>query len=91
LKDQTKPRNHIRSVFDLGLIILDEAFNVFFDRTKTADKRPQVLDIFAESIGKVVSRQSQKSLLVSVDLLAHINPRTSRQTNKPSDSDISGS
>jgi len=54
VKDQSKPSNRIGSVFDLALIIMDECFNTFFDKTKTIDKRPQMLDIFAESIGQVV-------------------------------------
>ena len=54
LKDQTNPANHIRSVFDLGLIIIEQCFDTFFDRKKTNDKRPQIMDIFAESIGRVV-------------------------------------
>ncbi|KAH8895809.1 hypothetical protein GQ53DRAFT_819781 [Thozetella sp. PMI_491] len=41
LCDQTNPSNHVRSVFDLALIILDECFDTFFDRTRTPDKRPQ--------------------------------------------------
>ena len=55
LKDQSNPANHVRSVFDLALIILRQCFDTFFDRTITPDKRPQVLDIFSESIGGVVS------------------------------------
>lgn len=54
VKTRNNPDNHIRSIFDLGLIILDECFDTFFDRTKTADGRPQALDMFAESIGRVV-------------------------------------
>ncbi len=53
LKDQSNP---LRSVFDLGLLILEESFDVLCNKIKTEDKRPQVLDIFGESIGKVVSR-----------------------------------
>lgn len=54
VKNRSNPDNHIRSIFDLALIILDESFDTFFNRTKTADARPQVLDVFAESIGRVV-------------------------------------
>jgi hypothetical protein len=54
LADQNCRDNHVRSVFDLGLIILDECFDTFFDRTITLDKRPQIMDIFGESIGSVV-------------------------------------
>lgn len=54
VKSRSNPDNHVRSIFDLALIILDESFDTFFNRTKTADARPQVLDVFAESIGRVV-------------------------------------
>lgn len=48
-------QNHIRSVFDLALVIIDECSNTFFDRTKTRDRQPQVMDAFSEAIGNVVS------------------------------------
>jgi hypothetical protein len=48
-------QNQIRSVFDLGLIILDECSNTFFNRAKTSDRQPQVIDTFAEAIGNLVS------------------------------------
>jgi len=48
-------RNEIRSVYDLALIIIDQCSRVFFDRRKTADRQPQVMDIFASAIGNVVS------------------------------------
>lgn len=54
VKTRSNPDNHIRSIFDLALIILDESFDTFFSRARTADKRPQVMDMFAESIGRVV-------------------------------------
>lgn len=54
VKTRSNPDNHVRSVFDLALMILDECFNTFFNRARTADKRPQVMDMFAESIGRVV-------------------------------------
>ncbi|KAI9685581.1 MAG: hypothetical protein M1822_004439 [Bathelium mastoideum] len=45
------------SVFDLGLMILQECFDTIFDRTSTNDQRPQILDVFGESIGKVANKQ----------------------------------
>lgn len=47
----------IRSVFDLALVIFEECSNTFFDRTRTMDKQPQVLDEFSEAIGNIVSWQ----------------------------------
>jgi hypothetical protein len=63
LADWSKTSNFVRSVFDLALIILEECFNTFFDETKTDDFRPQVLDIFRESIGTVVSRSIIRTYL----------------------------
>jgi hypothetical protein len=60
LADSSNASNLIRSVFDLALIILKECFNTFLDETKTDDRRPQVLDIFRESIGTVVCRYISK-------------------------------
>lgn len=57
IKARSNPDNHVLSIFDLALIILDECFDTFFNRTRTPDKRPQVMDMFAESIGRVVSPQ----------------------------------
>lgn len=47
-------RHSIRSVFDLALVIFEECSNTFFDRTRTSDKQPQVLDEFSEAIGNIV-------------------------------------
>ncbi|KKY38441.1 putative ankyrin repeat protein [Diaporthe ampelina] len=58
VKTRSNPDNHVRSIFDLALIILDECFNTFFNRARTADKRPQVMDMFAESIGRVTHKQA---------------------------------
>ncbi|KAI7786673.1 hypothetical protein LA080_002784 [Diaporthe eres] len=44
---------HIKTVYDLALIILDELTNVFFDRTKTAAEQPEALNIFSETIGTI--------------------------------------
>lgn len=51
--------NHMRelklkSVHDLALLIMNECSRVFFDRTKSLDERPAVLDIFADTIGNIV-------------------------------------
>lgn len=54
VKTRSNPDNYVLSIFDLALIILDESFDTFFSRTRTPDKRPQVMDMFAESIGRVV-------------------------------------
>lgn len=46
--------DEIRSVFDLGMIIIDQCSRVFFDRTQSEDLQPQVIDGFANAIGRVV-------------------------------------
>lgn len=55
--------DRVYSIFDLALIILGECFDTSFNRTKTADARPQVLDVFVESIGRVVCRLAPSLLL----------------------------
>jgi len=52
---QNSRQNHIRSVFDLALLIIDECSSTLFDRVKTRDRQPQVMDAFSEAIGNVVS------------------------------------
>jgi hypothetical protein len=45
----------IRTVFELALIILEECTGKFFDRAKSLDKQPQVIDEFSKAIGNIVS------------------------------------
>ncbi|KAJ0114784.1 hypothetical protein J7T55_004525 [Diaporthe amygdali] len=40
-------------VLDEPFIIIDQCSSVFFDRTKPLDLRPEVMDIFAETLGDV--------------------------------------
>ena len=47
-------KDEIRSAFDLALIIIDECSRVFFNRSKTTDRQPNLVDIFAEAISGVV-------------------------------------
>ncbi|KAK8046090.1 ankyrin repeat protein [Apiospora saccharicola] len=47
------PEQQMGSVWDLALIIFDECTNTFFDRTKTPDRQPQIIDDFSEAIGNV--------------------------------------
>ncbi|KAH7369612.1 hypothetical protein BKA65DRAFT_385928 [Rhexocercosporidium sp. MPI-PUGE-AT-0058] len=51
-------KDEIRSAYDLALIIIDQCSRVFFDRTKTADRQPQVMDLFASAIGNVTNGQT---------------------------------
>jgi hypothetical protein len=78
LGNQANPANHVRSVFDLALIVLDECFDTFFDRTITLDQRPQIMDMFAESIGQVVGPSCYK---IALQLMHanHSNRRISSQ------------
>ncbi|KAG9229786.1 hypothetical protein BJ875DRAFT_177511 [Amylocarpus encephaloides] len=50
--------NHLRaqqiqSVYDLGLLILNQCSTVFFDLTKPVDERPEVIDIFSNALSHV--------------------------------------
>lgn len=47
--------DQIRTVFELGLIVLDECTRTFFDRTKLLDRQPQVIDEFSKAICNIVS------------------------------------
>ncbi|KAI1498006.1 hypothetical protein F5X99DRAFT_342470 [Biscogniauxia marginata] len=58
LRLQDNSPDQIRTVFDLALIIIDECSNTFFDRTKTMDKQPQVIDTFSKAIGNVMHKQT---------------------------------
>lgn len=46
--------DEVRCAYDLAIIILDQVSRVFFDRTQPTDLQPQVIDSFANAIGKVV-------------------------------------
>ncbi|KAI0868161.1 hypothetical protein GGS24DRAFT_513762 [Hypoxylon argillaceum] len=50
--------NQIHTVFELALIVLDECTTTFFNRTKSLDRRPQVVDEFSKAIGKIMHKQS---------------------------------
>ncbi|KAM7215017.1 hypothetical protein V8F06_009619 [Rhypophila decipiens] len=52
------PRGQIRTVYDLALFVLSEVTNVFFDRAKTQDNQPQILDTFERSIGDIIHQQA---------------------------------
>jgi hypothetical protein len=57
LRLQNARDNDIRSVYDLALIVLDECSNIFFDKVKTSDKQPPVIQLFSEAIANVVGRE----------------------------------
>ncbi|KAI0024073.1 hypothetical protein F4780DRAFT_769011 [Xylariomycetidae sp. FL0641] len=50
--------DQIRTVFDMGLLILDECSKTFFDRTKFVDDQPQVLESFSKAIGNLSHQQT---------------------------------
>ncbi|KAI1112875.1 hypothetical protein F5Y14DRAFT_419834 [Nemania sp. NC0429] len=50
--------NQPRTVFELALIVLDECTTTFFDRAKSRDGRPQVIDEFSMAIGKIMTKQA---------------------------------
>ncbi|KAI1207865.1 uncharacterized protein F4807DRAFT_168597 [Annulohypoxylon truncatum] len=55
---QDNSGDQIRTVFDLALVIIDECSNTFFDRTKTGDRQPLVLDAFSKAIGNIMQKQT---------------------------------
>lgn len=46
--------SQLGSVFDLGLIIIDECSNTIFDRAKASGGRPEMVDVFSARIGTIV-------------------------------------
>ncbi|KAM7221765.1 hypothetical protein V8F06_002758 [Rhypophila decipiens] len=48
----------IKSIHHLALMIIDQTSNVFFDRTKPLDQRPEVMDLFSSAIGHVTELTS---------------------------------
>ncbi|KAI0520827.1 hypothetical protein F5B22DRAFT_598556 [Xylaria bambusicola] len=50
--------NQVRTVFELGLIVLDECTRTFFDRAKVLDRQPQVIDEFSKAIGNIMHKQT---------------------------------
>lgn len=57
-----------RIITTAALMIVDQCSNVFFDRTKPLDQRPEVMDLFSSAIGHVV----RESPAVSFSIV-HIN------------------
>ncbi|KAK4211780.1 hypothetical protein QBC37DRAFT_289499, partial [Rhypophila decipiens] len=73
------PRGQIRTVYDLALIVLSEVTNVFFDRAKTQDNQPQVLDTFERSIGDIIHQQA-----ISVNRLQVLSGKIASVMSLPS-------
>ncbi|KAK4163999.1 hypothetical protein QBC43DRAFT_318533 [Cladorrhinum sp. PSN259] len=48
-------KHEVRSVYDLGLIVIDECSNGLFGGFSPEKNQPPVMQVFSESIGKVVS------------------------------------
>ncbi|RWA03890.1 hypothetical protein EKO27_g11217 [Xylaria grammica] len=58
IRSRVEEIGSVHTVFELGLIILDECSKTFFDRTKTLDRRPQVIDEFSKAIGNIMHKQT---------------------------------
>jgi hypothetical protein len=79
------PSTSLRSAYDVALIIIDECSNLFFDRTKTDPRQPQVVDIFSEAIGNMVSPARLRDLEIGQALI-----ECRRLRNRPYHLNISG-
>ena len=75
--------DEISSAYDLALIIIDEASRVFFDRTKTNDKQPNMVDLFADAIRGVVCHPLQTTNIRSQLLRPEMLTRRDRHTSRP--------
>ncbi|GAW18595.1 hypothetical protein ANO14919_080730 [Xylariales sp. No.14919] len=58
IRSRVEEIGSVHTVFELGLIILDECSKTFFDRTKTLDRRPQAIDEFSKAIGNIMHKQT---------------------------------
>ncbi|KAK3344512.1 hypothetical protein B0T25DRAFT_616227 [Lasiosphaeria hispida] len=55
---KTAHKDGVKSVYHLALIIIDQCSRVFFDRTKSRDNRPEMLDLFGSAIGNMTDLTS---------------------------------
>ncbi|KAI0427452.1 hypothetical protein F5Y09DRAFT_350393 [Xylaria sp. FL1042] len=53
--EEIKP---VHTIFEIGLVILDECSKTFFDSTRTLDRRPQVINEFSRAIGNIMNKQT---------------------------------
>ncbi|KAF2967059.1 hypothetical protein GQX73_g6516 [Xylaria multiplex] len=58
IRSRVEESGPVHTVFELGLIIIDECSKTFFDRTKTLDRRPQAIDEFSIAIGNIMHKQT---------------------------------
>jgi hypothetical protein len=72
--------SQIKSIFDLALIILSECTKTIFDRTRTLDRRPRVLDMFLETIGQVVNSFFASKRTPMMNILAYIKAQAHKET-----------
>lgn len=63
------PASQINTVFDIAFIIIDQCSRVFFDRTKPLDQRPEVMDIFSNTISQMTFVLGRFMLLSLFDKL----------------------
>ncbi|RXG45950.1 hypothetical protein VDGE_02058 [Verticillium dahliae] len=81
--DRARP-NQIRSVFDLGLLVIDECSNTFFDRARKSDRQPQVIDQFSEAIGNVSRKET-----IAYDKLYKWTDNANLISRRPGNSEMS--
>jgi hypothetical protein len=55
IRERFDDRPNLDNVYDMATLIMDQCSRVFFDRTVPKDNRPDVIDMFANAIGDVVS------------------------------------
>lgn len=58
VRDRIEGHPNLENVYDLAILLMDQCSRVFFDRTVPRDNRPEVIDIFANAIGDVVSAEA---------------------------------
>ncbi|KAK0622068.1 hypothetical protein B0T17DRAFT_494506 [Bombardia bombarda] len=58
MRFQQLRRGEVSSAYDLALLIVDECSRVFFDRTKTNDRQPNLVELFTSAIRDLTYKQT---------------------------------
>lgn len=75
IRERLDDRPNLDNVYDTALLMIDQCSRVFFDRTVPRDNRPDVIDMFANAIGDVVSTHIRTR-----DDLANCPSKTAKST-----------
>ncbi|KAM7211871.1 magnesium transport protein cora [Rhypophila decipiens] len=80
---EIRPGEGIASAYDLALMIVDECSRVFFDRTKTNDRQPHLVELFTGAIRDLTYKQTAAfdQFLIYTHLASRDYKREKRSTS----------